>query len=156
MQDTIGTSLVLHKNQIPDFHKPVGLAVDHIVWSGAEFFTPIKMQFRTRPTRTNITHRPIIIFLTESHHPAILQLGRDLLPQLKRFVIVIVNRGVEFVGRQFQLPRHPFPAVLDRLFLEIIPKREITQHLKERMMPRREPDIIQIVVFTAGSDTFLR
>jgi hypothetical protein len=40
---------------------------------------------------------------------------------------------------------------VNRLFLKIVPKAKIAQHLKKRMMPRRPPHILDII----GADTFL-
>jgi hypothetical protein len=41
--------------------------------------------------------------------------------------------------------------LVNRLFFKIVPKAKIAQHLKERMMPRRPPHILNII----GTDTFL-
>ena len=38
---------------------------------------------------------------------------------------------------------------------KIVAKREIAQHFKKGVVPGRAADIFQIVVFTAGADTFL-
>ena len=46
--------------------------------------------------------------------------------------------------------------MFNRLFLEVIAKAEIAQHLKESMMSGGVANIIEIVVLTAGPDTFLR
>src|SRR5690606_28207933 len=42
------------------------------------------------------------------------------------------------------------------LFLEIIAEREIAQHFEEGEMPRREADIVEVVVLAAGAHAFLR
>ncbi len=45
---------------------------------------------------------------------------------------------------------------MDRLLLEIIPEGEIAEHLEKGVMPGGIADIVEIVVFSARADAFLR
>ena len=56
---------------------------------------------------------------------------------------------LEFVDQQV-------PGKLDRVFLEVIAKRKIAEHLEKRLMPRGLADFVQIVVLAAGAHAFLR
>jgi hypothetical protein len=46
--------------------------------------------------------------------------------------------------------------MMDRLFLEIVAKGKIPQHLKEGVVPRRVADIVEVIVLAAGAHAFLR
>src|SRR5215469_11636182 len=48
-----------------------------------------------------------------------------------------------------------FPGPANRLFLEVIPKTPVTQPFEECVMISIESDIIEVIMFTAGSDAFL-
>ncbi len=48
------------------------------------------------------------------------------------------------------------PRIGDRLFLEVIAKAEVAEHLKKRVVTRRVANIVQIVVLAARAHTFLR
>jgi len=41
------------------------------------------------------------------------------------------------------------------VILEIVPEREISEHLKERVMPSGIPDVVEIIVLAPGADAFL-
>ncbi len=47
-------------------------------------------------------------------------------------------------------------ANLNCVFLEIIAKRKIAEHLEERVMPRRLSYFVEIVVLAAGANALLR
>jgi hypothetical protein len=62
------------------------------------------------------------------------------------------------VGARF-LPPHQgqkLPGIGDCLFLEVITKGKISQHLEKGVMPRRPTDIFQIIVLAACPYAFLR
>ena len=48
------------------------------------------------------------------------------------------------------------PPHLNGTFLEIVPEREISQHLEEGMVPSRLPHILQIIMLPSCPDTLLR
>src|SRR5262249_44457526 len=45
---------------------------------------------------------------------------------------------------------------LDRLGLEVVAEAEVAEHLEEGQVPRREADILEIIVLSAGADDLLR
>ena len=49
-----------------------------------------------------------------------------------------------------------FPRPLNGFFFEIIAEGPVAEHFEERMMVRIKTDLFQIVVLSAGADTFLR
>jgi hypothetical protein len=48
------------------------------------------------------------------------------------------------------------PSIGDGVGFEIIPEREIPQHLKERVMASCPPDVFKVVVLAAGAHALLR
>ena len=112
------------------------------------------MDLRARPARPRLAHLPEVVFLAQPENP-LLRNPRDRLPQLLRVIVFAKNGNVELVFREPVIFGDQLPSKCNRVFLEIIPKRKIPQHLKERMMPPRVPDIIQIVVFPARPHTLL-
>ena len=66
-----------------------------------------------------------------------------------------VNGGVEAFRRELPTLDQEFPGPFDGLFLEVISKAPVAQHFEERVMIGVETDVIEIVVFPAGSNAFL-
>ena len=112
--------------------------------------------FRAGTARTGVAHRPEIVAGRDADDPVVGQAG-DLLPQA-------------------EAPRRPYgrpspadawrrcpkslvisvPGKLDRPLLEIVAEGEIAEHFKESMVPRGEPDIVQVIVLATGAHAFLR
>src|SRR5256885_4375988 len=57
--------------------------------------------------------------------------------------------------RQLQLFGDELPRELDRVALEVIAKREVAEHLEERVVPRGVADLLEVVVLAACSHAFL-
>src|SRR3974377_570274 len=47
------------------------------------------------------------------------------------------------------------PSVSNRILLEVVAKRKISQHLEKRVMPIRESHVLQIVVLPPGAHALL-
>src|SRR5206468_11657363 len=58
---------------------------------------------------------------------------------------------IQLMDVRQQIPREP-----NRVFLEIIAKGKIAEHLEEGKMARGAADVLEIVVLAAGSNAFLR
>ena len=80
----------------------------------------------------------------------------DLLPQVERLVVGVIDGGGQPVGRQAPFLGQQGPGERDRLFLEIIAEREIAEHFEEGVVPRGIADIVEVVVLAAGAHAFLR
>ena len=77
------------------------------------------------------------------------------MPEFMGLIIVKINRNPEFIFRQSVSVCQQIPAEIYCLFLEIITKRKVAQHLKKCMVPCGISDIFQIVMFSSGPHTFL-
>src|SRR5690349_5222868 len=58
-------------------------------------------------------------------------------------------------GRELQLPGDELPRKPDRIALEVVAKREIAEHLEERVMPRSVSDLLEIVVLPPRAHALL-
>ena len=67
------------------------------------------------------------------------------------------NGGVELVFGNAKpcFGGHEFPGISNSIFLEVVAKAEIAQHLKERMMALGEAHILKIVVLATRADALL-
>ncbi len=67
----------------------------------------------------------------------------------------MIDRDEQPILRQGELLGNQPPGEFDRERLEIIAEREIAEHFKKRMVPRRIADIVEIIVLAAGAHAFL-
>ena len=119
------------------------------------------MDFRTRSARSASTHFPEIIFFISIDDSVF---GNELFPQIVSFCITLQifffitfkNGYVKVFFRNFVNFRQQFPSPGNCFFFEIIAKRPIPQHFKHRMMVSITTNIVQIIMLSGNSKTFLR
>src|SRR5690606_13243535 len=114
----------------------------------------IKEDFRTRPARAGIAHRPEIVAGRNANDLLIGKAG-NLLPEAESFVIFRIDGRHQPLFWQAELLGDERPGKLDCFGFEIIAEGKIAEHLEESVMPRRVPDIVEIVVLAARAHTFL-
>src|SRR5262249_32046288 len=85
---------------------------------------------------------------------ALRQIG-DRLPQGERVVVVGEDGRAEPASIEAQVARQKLPGEGDRVLLEVVAEREVAEHLEEGVMPRRPPNVVEIVVLAARSDALL-
>ena len=61
-----------------------------------------------------------------------------------------------FDGIEPPLLGQQVPRQLDRVLLEVVAEREVAEHLEERVMAQRGPDVVEIVVLAADAHALLR
>src|SRR5215471_18760825 len=111
------------------------------------------MDLRTGTAGPCIGHLPEVIFLITPHDSR----GRrsHFFPHPVRFIVLPEDRHPDTV---FSKPRRlceKFPAEPNRVFLEVIAKGEVTEHLEERMVSSCVTHVLKIVVFSARPQAFL-
>jgi hypothetical protein len=114
----------------------------------------VEEDFRAGSARAVVAHRPEIILGRDADDAAFGQAG-DLLPQVERLIVGVIDGGGQPVRVQAPLLGDEGPGMVDRLLLEIIAEGEIPEHFEERMVARRVADIVEVVVLAAGADAFL-
>ncbi len=147
--------LELHEDEIPDLDKTVAVLVRAAGRTTGNGRAMIEKNLGTGPAGASIAHGPEIVRGCDADDALLGQAG-NLAPQIKGLIIVMIDRDQQAVRIQAVFLGDQVPGQLDRAFLEIIAKGEITQHLKKRMVPRCIAYIIQIVMLTSRPDAFLR
>ncbi len=110
---------------------------------------------RTGTARSGIAHLPKVIFIPKTHNTLF---GDMLLPKPKCLFVIFMHSHPHFFNRKRQILRscHKLPSIGYSLLFEIIPEREISQHLKKGVVSSGIAHIIKIIVFAACADTKLR
>ena len=149
----------LGEDVVPYLHIPVTVTA-HATGrlAAAVLLAPVIIYFRTRSTwacpmlpeivagsRLGIPVKPLDPVCIDT----------DLImPDRKRLFILTINGRIQTIRRQSQHIRQILPCPMDRLFLEIIAKGEVAEHLKKGQMPGCLADIIDIPctnTFLAGA-----
>jgi len=89
--------------------------------------------------------RPEIIICRDANDPVVTQ-SCVFLPDFDRFIIGMIDGDQEPRGIDAEGFCQKIPCKRDRVFLEIIAKTEVTEHLEESMVARGIPDIVEIVM----------
>ena len=71
-------------------------------------------------------------------------------------VVVVIDGDQKAGGIQAVFLGNQVPGQLDRAVLEIVTKGEIAQHFEERVVAGGITHIVQVIVFTPRTHTFLR
>src|SRR5271166_2443159 len=104
--------------------------------------------------RTRLPHGPKIGFLAEPR--AASRTNPDFLgPDAFRFLVLREDRHPQTVLWNTQRTGHEIPGEVNRFALEIVAKAEIAEHFEKSMMSGRVADILQIIVFAAGTHAAL-
>ena len=171
----IGLPIELHEHEIPDLNESPGLT---------PFDERVERKFRqvgarplaSRASRkrpvggalcqvdvdlaagtagSGVGHLPEVVFGAESVNAAFRHLC-DILPELSRFVIVVVDGHEQSFTRNLQFDRDELPRKANCVALEVVAERKIAEHLEERMMPGCVSDLLEIVVLATRPHAFLR
>ena len=117
------------------------------------------IDLRAAAARAGVAHLPEVVVRAQLADP----LGRQELPPdvvglvvARNCRIALEDRGEESVRRQLPLVGQQRPRERDRLALEVVAEREVAQHLEERVVPERRPDVVEVVVLAADAHALLR
>ncbi len=146
---------ILHEDEVPDFNETVAVFVGTARRATPDVIAMVKEDFRTRTTRTGIAHRPEVIG-GRNTDDAVIRQTANLFPKTMGFVIGVINRDQKLVFGKTIFLGDQVPGEFNRVFLEIIAKREVAEHFKEGVMAGGMTDIFKIVMFATGTHAFLR
>ena len=140
----------LGEDVVPDLHVAVAVAAHGAAGlAAAVLFAPVVVNFGAGTAGAGAM-LPEVVLLAEAENT----LGGDahfLVPDLKGFVVVFVDRGVQPVLVQTHYLGQKFPAPGNGLVLEVIAEGEIAQHLEIGAVTGGLADILDI----AGTDALL-
>src|SRR6266545_5097888 len=134
--------LVLHEDEVPELEealaaraarKAVGLAA-------AGLLAPVEVDLGVRPARPRAADRPEVLRRRQRHDPLAWHADLDPVPDrdLVRAKLQLRVAGVDAhpqpVPVEPQVLDEELARILDRALLEVLPEREVAEHLEEREM----------------------
>ena len=160
----IRVALELHENEVPELEPAAAVRV----WLLAKLARIDVVQAKAvvnlgaRSAGAGVAHLPEIV-LGAASDDALVGKARDVLPNCSGFVVgrrepllASEDRNDEALGVELERVDEVVPGKFDRVALEVVPKREVPEHLEEGVVPRGDPDVLEIVVLAADTDALLR
>ena len=111
--------LKLHEDQIPDFNEAVTILIRRAGRSARNMIAMVKENFRTGTARTGIAHCPEIVRRGNADDAVVTDAG-NLLPQIGRIFILVIDGDQQLVLWQTVLSGDQVPGQFNGHFLEII------------------------------------
>ena len=152
----------MHEDEVPDLH-------DRVAWSihvrGAVLRivrarSHVVVNLAAWTTRAGLTHLPEIVLAPEAQDS--LSRRAYFFPQAlgvfirRHFGVALVDREPQPRRIEFQNIDEQLPGKLDRVFLEIIAKRKIAEHLEKCVVPRGLSNLVEVVVLATRPHALLR
>ena len=142
----------LGEHVVPHFHIAVTVTAHRAIgFAAAVFFPTIVVDLGTGAAGASAMFPEVVLFAEPED--AVFGNVDVLIPDLKGFVIVQVDRGIETVGIQ----SHPvgrgqeLPAPSDGFLLEVVTEGEVAQHFEIGAVPSSLADVFDV----AGADALL-
>ena len=164
LQRTVSLAVELHKYVVPNLNHLRVVLIDHFATGDQSYLclvTQVEVDLATRTARTGIAHFPeVILFVTTND-----MVGRqETQPEIVSLLIernTVLLRALEYgcihtLLRQFIHLGQQLPRPFDSLFLEIVAKRPVTEHLEHRVVIGIVSYLLQVVVLTRNAQTLLR
>ena len=145
---------VLHENDVPNFDETVAVFLWRTRRATPDVIAVIVENLGARTARTSRPHLPEVI-RGRNADDAILR-NADFFPNLKRFVVGMVDGRQKTFGIDVKIFGDQFPSERNSFVLEIVTKGEVPEHFKERVVARRVANVIKVVVFAPCPHAFLR
>ncbi len=148
----VGLQLVLHEDEVPELEEPLAAraAGQAVGRAAAHLRAPVVVDLRVGPAGPGAADGPEVLRGGQRHDA----LGRhaDGLPQIDRDLVgPELQLGVTRVDADPEpVPVEPHPLLhelrreLDRTLLEVLPEREVPEHLEEGEVIRVEADLLDV------------
>ena len=144
--------LELHEDEVPELEEPLATRAGRraVRLPTTMLLPPVVVELGVRPARPGAAHRPEVLGRGQGDDP--LRRHPDPPPQIDRDLIgAEPELGIAGVhARPHVLPVDPqvlpdeLRGELDRPFLEVLPEREVPEHLEEREVRAVEPDLVDV------------
>ncbi len=158
----LGVAIELHEHEIPDLDEAVAVLFRRPGRAAPHFRAVIVEHFRARTARAGVAHGPEVIrcvaralVVADTDDP-FFRHADFVFPNAERFVVFLIDRDRELFRRQSIDFGQQFPAIVDRVALEIVAEREVAEHFEERVMAGCVADVFEVVVLAAGAHAALR
>ena len=164
LQRTVSLAVELHKYVVPDLDYLRVILIDHLTTGDQcdlSLVAQVEVNLATRTARTGITHLPEVILLVTAND---MIGGQETQPEIVSLLIerhTVLLRALEYgcihtLLRQFVHLSQQLPSPLDSLFLEIVAKRPVTEHLEHRVVIGIVTYLLQVVMLTRNAKALLR
>ena len=127
---------------------------------GSERRPAVDVEFTAGSARTRVAHLPVVVLVAEPLD-AVHRDADDLVPDRLGLVVGLVHGdpetiAVESPASRSRIARDEVPAPRDRRLLEVVAEAEVAEHLEEHEVALRATDVVEVVVFAAGTSALLR
>ena len=149
----LGVDLVRHEDEIPELEEALAAraAGQAIVVAAAGLLAPVPVHLRVGAARPRAADRPEVLGGRQRHDA--LRRQADLLPVADRLLvgaepeprIAGVHADPDAVPVELEALLHELGRVRDRALLEVLPEREVAQHLEEGEVERVQPDLVDVL-----------
>ena len=145
----LGVAVVLHEHQVVELDKTVVvLEIDAVI---PQLGLEVVVDLRARATGASGARGPEVVGFIHADDPFGIH-PHHIPPDLFGFVVLPEHTHHQIPGINAIHLGAEFPGPLNRLLLEVIPKREVAEHLKKCVMPSRAAHVLDVV----GADALLR
>ncbi len=163
-QTTVCFTVILHEHNVPDFYNLRIVLVDQVFSRYLRLFfcrTLINMDFRTRATRSGVSHLPEVVMLVTiddmvSRHVFGPITGSFVIAFQVLFLIAFKHCDIQIIRIHLKDIHQIFPGVIDSTFFEIVTKTPVAEHFEHGVMVSIMTDFFKVIVLAAYSQTFLR
>ena len=154
-QRAVSGPVVLHEHQVADLEpsRAVLGVVGNAVRALRQMRTPVVVELAARAARAGVAHLPEVLLVAgRDVPPAHDPLGRqaDLIgPDRVRLVVIGVDGGRQARRVDPELAGQELPVPVDRLALEVVAERPVSEHLEEGVVARGAPTSSKSLCFPA-------
>ena len=147
----VGMKLVLHEHEVPELQVALARAAGRAFGAAAaDALAAVVEELRVRATGAWAPDRPEVVGAAEPHDALRRQPLR--LPEADRFLVLAQSelgipgehRHREAIEVDLHVVEDELPGEVDRAFLEVLPEREVAEHLEEGEVVAVEPDLVDV------------
>ena len=166
LQRAVGLPVELHEHVVPDLDVAVAVALQAAAAAAGRLVGAGQVRARgsSRSPSSGRTGRcrPSARSCRPRRARRSASAGSERPPDLVRLVVArhaglaLEHRGEQPVLRQLPFVGQQRPGERDRVALEVVAEREVAEHLEERVVAERRPDVVEVVVLAADAHALLR
>ena len=157
----VRVELELHEHEVPDLEpaRAVLAVVRDALRALGQVRAAVVVELRAGAAGPDVGHPPPVLLVPRGEvapPDEALRGEPDLvLPDRVREVVGRVHGGGEPVGGDLQVTREELPRPVDRLALEVVAEAPVAEHLEQRVVARRPPDLLEVVVLAGDAQAAL-